>query len=118
MGSRAGARWFGSGGRVPPALLVPTTRDLCLLGQGSHGKRRRVLQGCSVGNWSSAFGTFAETLQILITDVNDNTPLFLPISETFGEQPGLVCPVGSSLHPHMLCHTAQQWGPSPARTGL
>uniref|UniRef100_A0A8B9NC95 Cadherin related family member 2 n=1 Tax=Accipiter nisus TaxID=211598 RepID=A0A8B9NC95_9AVES len=31
-----------------------------------------------------------ETLRILITDVNDNTPFFLPIMETFGEKPGLV----------------------------
>ncbi|NWH70773.1 CDHR2 protein, partial [Piaya cayana] len=30
-----------------------------------------------------------ETLRILITDVNDNAPVFLPILETFGEQPEL-----------------------------
>lgn len=47
--------------------------------------------------------------------MNDNTPLFLPILETFGELPGLVCPVGSSLHPHMLCHAPQRWGPSPSQ---
>uniref|UniRef100_A0A663MKQ4 Cadherin domain-containing protein n=1 Tax=Athene cunicularia TaxID=194338 RepID=A0A663MKQ4_ATHCN len=41
-----------------------------------------------------------ETLRILITDVNDNMPVFLPISETFGEQPGLVW----CLFPSMLCH--------------
>uniref|UniRef100_A0A672U8C3 Cadherin related family member 2 n=1 Tax=Strigops habroptila TaxID=2489341 RepID=A0A672U8C3_STRHB len=33
-----------------------------------------------------------ETLRILITDVNDNAPVFLPVTETFGEQLGLVCP--------------------------
>lgn len=65
-------------------------------------KQRRVLQGCSVGDQSSAFGIFAETLRILITDVNDNAPVFLPVTETFGEQLGLVHPVVSSLHPHML----------------
>lgn len=74
-----------------------------------------MLQGCSVGDRSSAFGAFAETLRILITDVNDNTPLFLPITETFGEKPGLVHPVGSSLHPHMLCHAPWQWAPSPSQ---
>nr|XP_009940926.1 PREDICTED: cadherin-related family member 2 [Opisthocomus hoazin] len=52
-----------------------------------------------------------ETLRILITDVNDNAPVFLPISETFGEQPGLACPVGSSLHPPMLCHAARRGCP-------
>lgn len=52
-----------------------------------------MLQGCSIGDRQSAFGAFAETLRILITDVNDNAPLFLPISETFGEQPGLVHPL-------------------------
>lgn len=94
----------------------PCYRDLSLLGGwDSQGKQRRVLQGCSVGDQSSAFGAFAETLRILITDVNDNTPLFLPILETFGELPGLVCPVGSSLHPHMLCHAPQQWGPSASQ---
>ncbi|KAK4814057.1 hypothetical protein QYF61_006564 [Mycteria americana] len=66
-----------------PSFFGPCHRDLSLLGgQGSH-RQQRVLQGCSVGDWSSAFGTFAETLRILITDVNDNTPLFLPILETF-----------------------------------
>ena len=70
-----------------------------------------MLQGCSAGDQGCVFGTFAETLRILITDVNDNAPVFLPISETFGEQPGLVCPVGSSLHPPMLCHAARRWGP-------
>lgn len=74
-----------------------------------------MLQGCPVGDWSFAFGTFAETLRIFITDVNDNTPLFLPVLETFGEQPGLVHPVGSSPHLHMLCHTLQWWGPSPSQ---
>lgn len=44
-----------------------------------------MLQGCAVGDQSSAFGVFAETLRILITDVNDNAPIFQPITETFGE---------------------------------
>lgn len=77
-----------------------------------------MLQGCSVGDWSSAFGAFAETLRILITDVNDNTPVFKPISETFGEQLGLVHPVGSSLCPHMLCHHPSSGDLPPARAGL
>lgn len=55
-----------------------------------------MLQGCSVSDRSSTFGAFAEALRILITDVNDNAPVFKPISEIFGEQLGLVHPVGSS----------------------
>lgn len=34
--------------------------------------------------------------------MNDNTPVFLPISETFGEQLGLMHPVGSSARTHAL----------------
>lgn len=74
-----------------------------------------MLQGCPVGDWSSAFGTFAETLRILITDVNDNTPLFLPILQTFGEQPGLVHSVGSAPHLHVLCCASRRWGPSASQ---
>lgn len=88
---------------------VPRSFDLSSLGgQGSQTKQRMLLQGCSVGDQSSAFGTFAETLRIIITDVNDNTPVFEAISETFGEQLGLAHHVGSSLHPHTSCHTHQQ----------
>lgn len=61
-----------------------------------------MLQGCCVGDQHSAFGAFAGTLRILITDVNDNAPIFQPISETFGEQPGLVCAVGSPPPTHAL----------------
>lgn len=65
-------------------------------------------QGFSVGDQSSVFGTFAETLRIIITDVNDNAPVFEAISKAFGEQLGLAHHVGSSLYPPMLCHIHQQ----------
>lgn len=67
-----------------------------------------MLQGFSVADQSSAFGTFAETLRIIITDVNDNVPVFEAISKAFGEQLGLAHHVGSSLHPPMPCHIHQQ----------
>lgn len=67
-----------------------------------------VLQGFSVGDQSSAFGKFAETLRIIITDVNDNTPVFEAISETFGEQLCLAHPMVSWLYPPMPCHIHQQ----------
>ncbi|RMB96641.1 hypothetical protein DUI87_26706 [Hirundo rustica rustica] len=63
---------------------APTYFDLSFLGgQSSPRKQRMVLQGFSVGDQSSAFGTFAETLRIIIVDVNDNMPVFEAISETF-----------------------------------
>lgn len=94
---------------------VPSSFDLSLLGgQGSYRKQRMVLQACSLGDRSSAFGTFAETLRIIIIDVNDNTPVFKAISETFGEQLGLAHHVSSSLHPHMPCCTHQQRESSPS----
>ncbi|NXJ74252.1 CDHR2 protein, partial [Trogon melanurus] len=42
-----------------------------------------------------------ETLTILINDVNDNAPYFLPTSKTFGEQPEPVCGDCSHLR---FCH--------------
>lgn len=58
-------------------------------GRGYQGMQSRV---------TSAFGTLAGTLTIKIKDINDNAPVFLPVSGTFGEQHGwdaapiLCCP--------------------------
>lgn len=59
---------------------------------------------------SNAFGVLAGTLTINIKDINDNAPVFLPISGTFGEQQGWdAAPVP--------CCPAPSWGRAASGAG-
>lgn len=49
---------------------------------------------------ASALGPAAETLRIIVEDVNDNSPEFLPITDTFGEATG----VRACVCAHVLVH--------------
>lgn len=91
---------FGLVGRRPQSFGL-CHRDLGLLGEcGSQRTQSRADQ-CSV------FVALAETLQIRIIDINDNAPVFLPVSGTFGEQKGLGYSIHELLFATWLCPAPQ-----------
>lgn len=69
---------FGLAGRCPQFFGL-CRRDLGLLGECGSQRTQSRSDQCSV------FVALTETLEIWITDINDNAPVFFPVSETFGE---------------------------------